>query len=329
MPSPTSHPTAGPNAFARYGRRTVASTVVAATVIAGGLLWAGPSAYADEASDGVTVQEVTAEAVADLINVVAPTTVLSDPGDVADGSLNTVAGDTESQIPLDATEPILVESTPNNETLFASIQLPDEVPIGTGSVTSDGTVVYPATDGSGDAVAVQNLEDGSTRIQTVIADSSSPHEFGYRMDGYQPFMSDTGEVIFLDSNDNYVPIAAPWAVDATGAPVQTSYAIRGDELVQVVTPDASTVYPVVADPSWMWQGPAWGMKLNRSETSRVRDYAAAVGMCVVFSKSVSIACAAFGSYIQAQANIAEGDKPKTCLFFTALPVPGVIWRVPC
>ncbi|MFS0895001.1 hypothetical protein [Microbacterium sp. 179-I 3D3 NHS] len=328
MPSPNSHPTARPSTFARYGRRTVASAAVTAAIIVGSLL-AGPSANADESSDGVTEQEVTAEGVADLINAVAPTTVLAAPGDVANGSLNTVAGDTESQIPLDATEPILVESTPNNETLSASIRLPDEMPIGAGTVTSDGTVVYPATDGSGDAVAVQNLEDGSTRIQTVIADSSSPHEFGYRMDGYQPFMSDTGEVIFLDSSDNYVPIAAPWAVDATGAPVQTTYTIRGDELVQVVTPDASTVYPVVADPSWMWQGPAWGMKLNRSETSRVRDYAAAVGMCVIFSKSVSIGCAAFGSYIQVQANIAEGDKPKTCLFFTALPVPGVIWRVPC
>lgn len=30
-----------------------------------------------------------------------------------------------------------------------------------------------------------------------------------------------------------------------------------------------------------------------------------------------------------QASLAESDKPKSCLFFTAAPVPGVIWRVKC
>lgn len=76
----------------------------------------------------------------------------------------------------------------------------------------------------------------------------------------------------------------------------------------------------------------WGMKLTRAETSRVRDYAAALGMCAIFTNKlpkVAIACAVFGSYIVAQANIAQGDSPKTCLFFTAAPVPGVIWRLPC
>jgi hypothetical protein len=72
------------------------------------------------------------------------------------------------------------------------------------------------------------------------------------------------------------------------------------------------------------------MKLTRSETSRVRNYAAAMGMCALFTKKIAIrACGVFGSYIVAQANIAEGEKPKSCLFFTAAPVPGIIWKVPC
>lgn len=177
---------------------------------------------------------------------------------------------------------------------------------------------------------MQTLADGSTRIQTVIASAGSPHEFGYRMDGYQPYQADTGEVIFIGDQNNAVPVAAPWATDADGVAVPTRYEIRGGELFQVVTPNASTAYPVVADPTWLWNGPAWGMKLNRSETSRVRDYGAAVGMCGFFAKSVAIkACGVFASYIVGQASLAQGDKPKTCLFFTAAPIPGVIWRIKC
>lgn len=166
----------------------------------------------------------------------------------------------------------------------------------------------------------------------MIGAADSAHEFGYRMDGYQPYQSDTGEVVFVNATGDFVPLAAPWATDANGRDVQTRYEVRGDEVFQVVTPDAATAYPVVADPSWMWAGPAWGMKLTRAETSRVRDYASALGMCAAFTNKlpkVAVACAVFGSYIMAQASIAEGDKPRSCLFFTAAPIPGVIWRLPC
>lgn len=150
------------------------------------------------------------------------------------------------------------------------------------------------------------------------------------MDGYQPYLSDSGEVIFIDDQKNLVPVAAPWAVGADGRSVPSRYEIRGDELFQIVIPDASTTYPIVADPTWQWTGPAWGMKLNRSETRRVRDYAAAIGMCGVFAKAARVrVCGVFASYIVAQANLAQGDNPKTCLFFTAAPIPGVIWRIKC
>lgn len=60
------------------------------------------------------------------------------------------------------------------------------------------------------------------------------------------------------------------------------------------------------------------------------DHGSAVGMCVLLAKRASIVCAAFASYIVAQANLAQGDKPqRTCLFLTAAPVPGVIFRLKC
>lgn len=268
--------------------------------------------------------------VASLIQAAAPTTELSEPGVLDSGELTTASGDVESVVPLSAEDEITVTSANEQGTRTATIELPDEIDVKDGEVAEDGTVVFAATDDSGDAVAVQTLEDGSTRIQTVIGSAASAHEFGYRMDGYLPYQSDTGEVIFVSADGEYVPVAAPWATDANGAQVETRYEVRGDELFQIITADESTVYPVVADPSWQWYGPIWGMKLTRAETSRVRDYAAALGMCSIFARRASIACSAFASYIILQANLAQGDTPaRTCLFFTAAPVPGVIFRLSC
>lgn len=43
---------------------------------------------------------------------------------------------------------------------------------------------------------------------------------------------------------------APWAVDAEGKHVATSYEVVEGELIQVVVPDRATVYPVAADPTY-------------------------------------------------------------------------------
>lgn len=86
------------------------------------------------------------------------------------------------------------------------------------------------------------------------------------------------------------------------------------------------------DDTSIQDGAGWGMKLTRSETSNVRNYAAAVGMCSVFSRrapGLSVGCAVWGSYIQLQANLAQSDKPRSCLFFNVVPAPGSIWRVGC
>lgn len=44
--------------------------------------------------------------------------------------------------------------------------------------------------------------------------------------------------------------ALPWAKDANGKPVATSYRIDGDSIVQTLKFDANTAFPVVADPFW-------------------------------------------------------------------------------
>lgn len=51
-------------------------------------------------------------------------------------------------------------------------------------------------------------------------------------------------------------IAAPWAIDSTGAMLATSYSIDGTTLVQTVDHIGAT-YPVVADPSWWETAAGW------------------------------------------------------------------------
>lgn len=60
-------------------------------------------------------------------------------------------------------------------------------------------------------------------------------------------------------------IAAPWAVDATGRRLPTSYALHGDTLVQRVQ-TRGAVYPVVVDPSVARKWYGWQVRFSAWET---------------------------------------------------------------
>lgn len=59
----------------------------------------------------------------------------------------------------------------------------------------------------------------------------------------------------MNSGEQVGAIAAPWAFDADGNAVTTSYTIEGDVLIQTIEHLDSAVYPVLADPwfkPWTW-----------------------------------------------------------------------------
>ena len=214
------------------------------------------------------------------------------------------------------------------------IGLPGHFDMTTRVVLPDGTATYPGRDRPDDQMAVQLLSDGSTRIQTVLADASSPREYSYSLEGFVPIqgVDSQGEEVFAflrkgDSGD-FVPVAPAWAQDAGGHSVPTRYEVRGDLLVQVVLPTENTSFPVVADPAWVWMYGGFGAKLNRSETSRVTSYAAALGMCGTLAQRfphVAVSCGAYAGYMSAQAGLANSDRPRRCLFLVVAPAP-IIYR---
>ncbi|MET9890237.1 hypothetical protein ABZZ47_08445 [Streptomyces sp. NPDC006465] len=117
----------------------------------------------------------------------------------------------------------------------------------------DGTVMYSEPDASTD-VAVRVSGSGAVSALVVLKNAAAPREFRFPLslpDSSRVVFDADGGLSVADGAGHTVgSFAAPWAVDANGAPVKTSYRLEGGDLVQTVEVDESTAFPVVADPSW-------------------------------------------------------------------------------
>lgn len=168
-------------------------------------------------------------------------------------------------------------------------------------VTVGDTAVYPAVEGG--AVGVQALENGGVRILVTIASADAPRTYSFPFDlaqGSYLALQDDGTVEVVDKGGSTRGvIERPWAKDATGAAVSTTYAVEGNVLVQTVNFDSSTPFPVVADPAF--QGDcgivSCTARLDRAATRNARDASwligAAAAICGVASGgALAIVCAA-------------------------------------
>ncbi|MFT7712346.1 hypothetical protein ACMT9Y_15405 [Clavibacter tessellarius] len=246
----------------------------------------------------------------------------------------TTAGDVSVNLPDSGTSSLAV--TANGGDVRTNIVLPGQFDTAAGTTLPDGTVTYPDQDRPGDHIAVQLLDDGSTRVQTVLADKNSPKEYAYSMDGFVPVqgVDAEGQDAFgfigegKGDTSNYVPVAPAWAKDARGNAVPTRYEVRGDALVQVIEPAVDASFPVVADPAWVWMSGGYGAKLNRIETKRAKVMSGASSICAAMASkipvNVTIACGAYAGYMLTQAGLADLDKPKSCLFLVVVPAPLIL-----
>ncbi|MDR6866019.1 hypothetical protein J2Y69_000604 [Microbacterium resistens] len=309
-------------------KKRITSTPVIAGAIAVALaVTMSTPAFAADDHDGVV-----ADAVAEQIAQVAPSASVV-TGLTKEEAFNVSAQNTAVSVPL--TLPDFVDVTAEvdgrdqRQTIRTAITLPEGFVSAEGTIGADGTVVYAdagASPASRDAIAVQTLADGSTRVQTVLASPTSAHEFGYELDGFTPVQDGEGNFGFLNGDGILVPVASPWAKDANGADVATRYEIRGDRLVQVVTPSASTAYPIVADPTWAWWNAGYGAKLNRDETRDVANGGGNAGICALglfANPALAGVCGALAGYLVGQAGIANGA--GECVVIIVAPAPSV-WR---
>lgn len=90
----------------------------------------------------------------------------------------------------------------------------------------------------------------------------------------------TGEVVIIDDSDPEAVVFhgmadAPWAVDARGRNLETSYRIIDVDTVEQVVDTTAAAFPVVADPKWSlgWYitTPVAYAKYSRAETNKIAN----------------------------------------------------------
>jgi hypothetical protein len=214
----------------------VALLVVSSVVV-------GQVAAAPVGTDDTVTASEAAAALADVANVMGPsasTAVLSE------GFVAAAAGSV-AEMPRDPAEGLSLTTATG-----ASIEigLPGAESAEDGVRQTSGHVVY--ADAAPDvAVAAQATPDGGLRALVVIDGPLAPKEYRFAL-GIPAGSSlapgaDGGARVLASDGGVLAFVAAPWAVDADGTPVETDYRIDGSTLVQRVE-HVGARYPVVADP---------------------------------------------------------------------------------
>ncbi|MFG1959700.1 hypothetical protein [Nonomuraea sp. NPDC049028] len=129
---------------------------------------------------------------------------------------------------------------------------------GNGSQPLPGLVTYAAKQPS---VAYAHQRTGQiARAMTIIKDSSAPTEYRFPIsapEGSELEVEEDDGTVLIYNNDIYLAeIDLPWAKDANGNAVPTSYRVEGMTLIQTVN-HAGAAYPVVADPALKLQCEWW------------------------------------------------------------------------
>lgn len=122
-----------------------------------------------------------------------------------------------------------------------------------GAVNEEGSTAEYSGSAPQTEVAVQKTAAGARALVEIVG-SEAPERYTFPMGGDAARLrSDAdGSVDVLDADGTMIgAIAAPWAIDADGRSVPTSFEVVGTSLVQVVEHvGADFAYPLVADPSF-------------------------------------------------------------------------------
>ena len=251
------------------------------------------------------------------------------------------AVETSVAIPLDPSDPIAIENGDLVESdLTWGLGLPTASNADDGVLAQDGSVVYVAQGNSADVVVEQTA--ASLRVLTVIPTADSPTEYPYEVtgDAVPRLTADGGaELVILDGDAEIIVgvVQAPWAFDANGEAVATSYEVRGDALVQVVAHDESSAYPVVADPTFTQINFAqWRFRWNKAETKTIASggwgATALTAICAaggaklgpIGAAAAGAVCFAHAAALVYNAGIGVNTKPKMrCVQLTWTSTPGV------
>jgi len=155
------------------------------------------------------------------------------------------------------------------------------------AVSQAGTVTYGASNTSADAV--QPLSDGVRVLAVEPNARTKQFRFPITLPAGSFLATEAGGMVSVN-----VPIGkgaagaigaflSPWAKDANGKALPTSYKIEGNTLVQTVTTSPSTAYPIVADPHYTWGIVTGTVYFDKAETAVIADHADWISVLGIFA----------------------------------------------
>ncbi|MEW2445592.1 hypothetical protein [Micromonospora marina] len=147
---------------------------------------------------------------------------------------------------------------------------------------------YEFTDVAHETDAATRAFPGSVQLLTVMRDKAAGNEQRYQLSlptGVRLVKEINGGFLLQDADEGLVGvIEAPWAYDATGRSLPTSYTVEGDVLVQRTVTDEAA-YPIVADPKLTF---GRGVYLNL-KGGEVRTYGIAI--VAMGGGAIAVGCA--------------------------------------
>lgn len=183
------------------------------------------------------------------------------------------------------------------------------IPEAAESPTQDpsGLLIYVQDDSF--SYALSDADLGATAGYSILFDQDAPTEFRYNMtvgdSDVTLELNDSGGVNVLAADGSVANIVLPpWALDANGAAVPTTYSIDGNVLVQHVE-HAGAAYPVVADPTFGCDAIWCTALLTRGENASVANDALNAGILCTVTGVYAPICGAMIGLVWAKANEAR------------------------
>lgn len=176
-------------------------------------------------------------------------------------------GSVEIAVPNDEAASVTLSTHQNKESelISTTLLLPETATGNLDLSAADTAVIMPSLEEGNVAYAVNASEEGSVRIQSVIASPEAPESYEYTFPEASRIEIDPadGEAIIWVKSETYGEVITgvaetPWARDAQGRTVPSHFEASGNTLTQIVKhKDGDFTYPITADPKWWDSVKAW------------------------------------------------------------------------
>ncbi len=227
-----------------------------------------------------------------------------------------------------------VPSQASSPSAVADLNLTAQTRATSNKRSSYGGVPVTVNQGASYGVVIGKNTVGNTAGFISIGGPSAPSQYSFTVapqSGGQITLAlqSDGSILVTNSAGQFVNlIQTPWAVDASGKYLPTSYAISGNTITQTVRLTGAA-YPVLADPSFSCGFLNCTVQFNKSETRSIAaggliGAGALIAVCNKGGPALAAVCAVNSVYIIGVAALANSQ--RGCLeVHAAGVVPLVTW----